>query len=298
MSTVHHIWWHRISREGGPVHRRHRTDSGGTSLAAFGTHLAVGVTVSGLAATAAYAGGLASPAQMLFLLGLGTAGSLAPDLDSDRSAPVRVLFTLLSLSGAFAVLFAAARHYPTVAELAVIWLVSFLLLRWAVFALLQRLTRHRGMFHSVPAALLAGSATAALLFQLGGRSPTESWMAGAFVTFGYLVHLILDELCSLNVFGSRARRSLGTALKLWSSRSAGATLWVYALCFGALALAPDPRHVFPEVLASVSPARWLPSHGWFGRGPDEARDFGTRAVAAIAPWVVGLRQRAWPDQTP
>ncbi len=204
---------------------------------------------------------------MLVYLALGTAGSLAPDLDSDRSAPVRVLFTLLSVAAAFLALFLASARYRTVAELALVWVATFLLFRWAVFALLVRVTRHRGIFHSVPAAMCCGAATAALLYHLAGRSALQAWLGGGFAAFGYLMHLVLDELYSLNLFGSRARRSLGSALKLWSARSGPATLAAYGLCLLALSMAPDPRPVYVEVSHRLARGanldHWWPNAGWF-----------------------------------
>ncbi len=226
---------------------------------------------------------------MLLYLALGTAGSLAPDLDSDQSAPVRALFTLLSIAAAFVALFLAAERYRTVAELALIWLGSFLLCRWAFFALLARMTRHRGIFHSVPAAVFSGAATAAGLYHCVDWSPLEAWLGGGFVSFGYVVHLLLDELYSINVFGSRTKRSLGTAFKFWSPRSATATLAVYVLCIGAFVLAPDPRPAWTEVatrlLSPDSETRWWPAQGWFTQQGGEAQ----RRVDATTPLAARLQ---------
>jgi len=266
----------------GPIRTSGPKETGRKGLAAFGVHLAVGVAASGLAATTVYLAGLASPADMLLYMTLGIGGSLAPDLDSDRSAPVRVLFTTISLSAAFLVLFLAADHFHSVAELVLIWVVSFLGFRWAGFAVVVRLTQHRGIFHSVPAAVLAGAATAALGHHLARWNPMEAWLAGAFVTFGYGVHLALDELYSLNLFGSRARRSFGSALKLWSPRSGTATVAVYVLCLAALSLAPDPRPMITRVLSAATSASWWPDNGWFsGRAKDVPPHRGDSAVALL-----------------
>lgn len=236
-------------------------------MADFGRHLSVGVASAGLAATTALVTGLATPGEMLVCLALGTAGSLAPDLDSDNSTPVRAIFMTLSIAAAFAALFLAAEQFSTVGELVVVWVAAFLFFRWAVFALLAKLTRHRGIFHSIPAALFAGLTTTAGFGSFLGWAPEKAWMAGSFVTFGYLVHLILDELYAVNLFGSRTRRSFGTALKLWSTQSGAATLAAYTLCLAAYLAAPGPAPFLSELSAQLKAPKvgvhlW-PVHGWF-----------------------------------
>ena len=92
--------------------------------------------------------------------------------------------------------------------------------------------------------------------------------------FGYVVHLLLDELYSLNLFGSRSKRSLGTAFKFWTPHSGAATLAVYLLCLAAFVLAPDPRpvlaHLTAHVFSADSTTRWWPEHGWFASRAGES----------------------------
>lgn len=236
-------------------------------MATFGVHISVGIGASGLASTSLLLAGLASPREMLLYLGLGSLGSLLPDLDADNSTPVRVGFSLASIGIAFAVLFHLAHRFPSVAELILIWLATYLACRWLVFALFSYLTIHRGIFHSVPAAVLFGLLTTVGAWRLAGLASLQAWLAGAFVTFGYLVHLLLDEIYSVNLFGLRVRRSLGTALKFWSRSSPLASLLVYAACAGAFLLTPDPGH-FLRVLTHETTyqrtlARLWPAGSWF-----------------------------------
>jgi len=235
-------------------------------LAAFGVHLSVGALASGVVATGLLVTGLASPGEMLAYLTLGTAGSLAPDLDADNSAPVRVVFTTLSIAAAFALLFRFAPLFPTVAELTLLWVAGFLGLRWAVFALITRLTHHRGVFHSVPAAAVFGLLTVITATSLG-QSGLRAWLAGICVGLGYLVHLLLDEVYSLNLFGARAKRSLGTALKLWSGTSPGASVVLYLVLLASLLFVPSPRPLLErlDAVGRASPVsdRFWPRDGWF-----------------------------------
>jgi hypothetical protein len=230
-------------------------------------HLSVGLAASGVAATAALVWGLATPGETLVYLALGTLGALLPDLDADGSAPVRASFTLAAVALAFLAMFFAAGRFPSVAELVLVWLAAFLLARWALFALLTRVTVHRGMLHSLPAAAFFGLAAAAAANRGVGAPALAAWTAGAFVTFGYLVHLLLDEVYSVNLFGARARRSLGSAFKLWSRRGPAATAATYLAAASAFLLAPPPG---PLLDAIGDPAqrreawqRLWPRDGWF-----------------------------------
>lgn len=204
---------------------------------------------------------------MLAYLGLGTLGSLLPDLDADNSAPVRIGFTLISIVLAFLAMFLLADTFPSVAELVLLWLAIYLLFRVLVFALFTHLTRHRGVFHSLPAAALAGMLTAILGERLLGHPALQAWIGGGFVAFGYLLHLVLDEVYSVNLFGSHTRRSLGSACKLWSPHSHGASICLYGACLLAFTMAPEHGAIVrlvaaPETYARIG-QRLLPEGGWF-----------------------------------
>jgi hypothetical protein len=184
-------------------------------MASFTTHLYGGALVSSAAALGLYSAGLAGPEQTQTWFFLGVAGGLLPDIDSDSSAPVRGFFTLLGILLAFLVSFALVGRFPVV-ELALIWGVIFLLVRYGLFEVFARSTVHRGVWHSWLAAALAGLATTNAAFHFLRLSAWESWVGGMFVVLGYLTHLLLDELASVDLLGNRVKRSFGTALKPFS----------------------------------------------------------------------------------
>jgi len=212
-------------------------------------------------------GGLATGPQVVLYFVLGAVGSLLPDMDSDKSLPLRFAFTLGSILLAFTGMFVLSDWFPSVAELLLVWVACFLLVRWLVFHLLALLTDHRGLFHSVPAALLAGMLTSAAFHRGLGFSPLEAWMSGLFVCFGYLVHLLLDEAYSVNLFGHRPRRSLGTALKLFRGDKPVASLLLY-LSLPLALIAGPPLQPFlevaldPQVYREIQ-QRLLPEGPWF-----------------------------------
>jgi hypothetical protein len=75
-----------------------------------------------------------------------------------------------------------------------------------------------------------------------GMSAGESWAAGGFVALGYLTHLCLDELASVDLLNHRVRRSFGTALKPFSLAAPRASLamLVSVLVLAYLAPSLDP----------------------------------------------------------
>lgn len=159
--------------------------------------------------------------------GLTTLGGLLPDLDSDSGVPVRELF---GLAAALTPLFLYSRLHAegvnteqTVAILAGV----YLFVRYGLSGAFKRFTVHRGMFHSLPALLIAG-----LVVYLGYPNkdvPLRLYLAGGAM-LGFLSHLVLDELYSVDFMGVgiRLNKYAGSALKLWSP-SRPATLAAYAV---------------------------------------------------------------------
>jgi hypothetical protein len=104
---------------------------------------------------------------------------------------------------------------------------AYLLIRFGASALLQWYTVHRGMFHSIPAALVAGEI--AFLLASGDDIRLRLFTGGA-VTLGYLSHLVLDEIWSVEwARGLHLKSSFGTALKIY-----GAGTWSNLSCYTKL----------------------------------------------------------------
>ena len=82
------------------------------------------------------------------------------------------------------------------------------------------------MFHSIPAAMIAGL-IAFLICDCYEMTP-RLYKAAA-VTVGFMSHLILDELWSIECYRGRMRfkSSFGTALKIYSPKDFWANLSTY-----------------------------------------------------------------------
>ena len=210
-------------------------------MANFATHLYGGALVSSVASLGLYSSGLAGPEQTQTCFFLGVAGGLLPDIDSGASKPVRVAFTILAVGLAFATAFALVGRLPLL-DLVLVWVGTFLLVRYLVLEAFARLTVHRGAWHSCLAVVLMGLLSANAAHHGLGISAGESWAAGGFVALGYLTHLCLDELASVDLLNHRVRRSFGTALKPFSLAAPRASLamLVSALVLAYLAPSLDP----------------------------------------------------------
>lgn len=235
-------------------------------MASFNVHASVAMSASGFAATGLMVGGLASEQEVVLYFFLGTLGGLLPDIDSDGSRSLKIAFSLLSSLLAFLLVFHLAPRFSIV-ELCLVWLGMFLGIRYGVLWIFTRLTVHRGIFHSIPAAALFGFGTAAAAHHGYGLEPFPAWMAGAFISFGYLLHLVLDELSSVDVAEAALRRSFGTALKLFSRKYWKASVLLYATLSLAYFLTPDIRAFSTVMLEGQTYQRMqdklVPTESWF-----------------------------------
>jgi len=161
--------------------------------------------------------------------GLCTVSGMLPDMDSGSGRPLResMAFAAAVVPMMMADRFRSLGFSPELMVLAGAGV--YLFIRFVVGHLLARYTVHRGMFHSLPAAAIAGE----LAFLLSsGDVRLRLYKAGA-VVIGYVAHLLLDELYSLEWRRGRLtlKRSFGTAVKLYSR-----SVWANVSAFAKLAL--------------------------------------------------------------
>ena len=188
-------------------------------MADFKTHWQLGLGASVAGALGVSLLGLAPPKMMPLLVLVGWVGSIAPDLDSDTGRPLRLIFGGLSALLPSALLW-RVEWLQESPERAVIFLLSaaFLILvplKW----LFKTFTKHRGVVHSVPAALIFGGLCFLLAYHEEAERPLM-WAIGALGTIGYLTHLTLDEFWSVDFNGTKitVKRSFGSALS-WRTGS-------------------------------------------------------------------------------
>lgn len=235
-------------------------------MADFKTHVLGAAVVSGVVATGMAMVSAASPQMIVGYFMLGVVGGVLPDIDSGSSIPTRIAFTLVSVLGAFIAVFYFASQLSLL-ELVLLGALTYGLVRHGLFTLFACFTRHRGVIHSIPAALFAGLVVVVIADKLLAVPVITAWTAGAFVTMGFVVHLLLDEWYSVDMRGMTVKRSFGTAFSLGSLSNPLGTAVLYLSVAGLYSLCP-PIHGF---IHGLSDAHWQyvfierlwPSGPWF-----------------------------------
>lgn len=207
-------------------------------MADFSTHVFSAAALGSLGATLCTKLLALPPVDGVALTLAGIAGGVLPDVDLKVSLPSRILFALLGSIVALAWLFA---HVDTLTVLE-LWFAAigvFLLVRFPIRWLFHAITVHRGALHSIAAACMATTVTAAGASHVLDIDPAMSWMLAAFIACGYVLHLILDELYSVDISGMSMKRSFGSALKLVDRHRPTGSIGVIVVAVIAFALAPD-----------------------------------------------------------
>ena len=233
-------------------------------MADFKTHLTVASLFSSISSTMLLASAMATPQEVLLYFTFGVVGGLLPDIDSDSSLSVRLLFTFIATVISFLVMFRQQAD-NTLIELILIWVGSFAFIKFFLFSLFTKVTVHRGIIHSIPASVLFGLITTILLYRIFHFNNFVAWMAGLFIFGGSILHLLLDELCSLNITGGRAKKSAGSAFKFGSIGDFKSTLFIYLIVALLFAAAPEHRSFFSVVFDSTTyqHLELFPKDQWF-----------------------------------
>ena len=157
-------------------------------------------------------------------------GGMLPDLDSEPGRPVR---ELSSLTAAIVPLLMLnhLREWCTEFDTALMLAAGmYLVIRFMGGWLLGKFTVHRGMFHSIPALFIA----AELVF-LSWKSESISvrLLMGCGIAIGFLSHLVLDEIYSVQWNGLMVElnQAAGSAVKFFS-KNLFATAFTWLLLAG------------------------------------------------------------------
>ena len=183
-------------------------------MAAYREH----ITVSGILGVA-----YASAAVFLFgyslvqaaIVGVLTwVAGMLPDLDSESGRPIRELSGVVA---AFAplLLLHNAQAVGVRGDRAMLFaIIAYAAVKYGGAFLLGKLTVHRGMFHSIPALLIASELV--FLCYHSDELRVRVLMAVG-VGIGFLSHLVLDEMYSVQWDGMKVRlaKSSGSAMKFF-----------------------------------------------------------------------------------
>lgn len=167
--------------------------------------------------------------------GLCSVSGMLPDLDSDSGIPLRET-SMFAAAIVPVLMIERFRDMGLTNEaMALGAMLVYITIRFIVVEIFKRYTVHRGMWHSIPAAGIAG-----LLAYLAMPCDNEGIRVykTLAVVVGFMVHLILDEIWSIDFRLGRFRlkKSFGTALKFFGNNWF-ANVTVYAKLFLLIYLA-------------------------------------------------------------
>ncbi len=144
-------------------------------------------------------------------------GIILPDLDSDSGKPLALISGMLSVLFPALLLTQISSKTSFTPEFLISYFAfSYFVINYIFCELIKKMTKHRGIMHSIPFAFLCAE-IAYLLFYPSGQNMTT--MAALSIFFGCIIHLILDELNAFYFkfgFIPMLNKSSGTALKLYS----------------------------------------------------------------------------------
>jgi len=206
-------------------------------MANFNTHLSTAIISSGMLTWTLQAHSVLSAEAIVPAILVGVLGGLIPDIDSDTSKPLFLFFNGLSFLIASIVLLFTFELFAW-QQLAYLYIGIFVFFRYIVIRFFMYFTVHRGIFHSIPIALLMGILIAIGCTKLG-CSDNLAWAYAVLFSSGYLIHLCLDEVFSFNLRGVKFKRSFGTALKLFSFKNSFQYAVLYFLLYAAYRISPN-----------------------------------------------------------
>lgn len=218
-------------------------------MAGFRTHITVS-TACGAAYGWYGATQMGLPLPVCLLAGgLCSVSGTLPDLDSDSGVPARETKNFAAAVIPMLAFHRLHLHGLSVEQMVIAGAPLYLFIRFGLGSLLHRITVHRGMFHSIPALLIA--AMIAFLICDTGLTTVRFYKAGG-VALGFFSHLLLDELWSVNLShrGPLVKKSFGSAIKLFGPTAAGNSAAYGLLIFTSLLVFQDAQ---PELVAKTRP---------------------------------------------
>ncbi len=196
-------------------------------MAGFNTHVTVSTAVG--VGYGAIGVGLDYPLESCLLAGglCGVSGML-PDLDSKSGVPVREIMALAAAVVPMLMIERFRQMEMNSESIVLAGALIYIVIRFGVAEIFKLYTVHRGMWHSVPAAITCGLLA---MFICSCEDYRLRVFKATAVFLGFMSHLVLDEIWSVEVRRGRIRlkSSFGTALKFW-----GKSLWGNLSTYGKL----------------------------------------------------------------
>ncbi|MCA9153358.1 MAG: metal-dependent hydrolase [Pirellulaceae bacterium] len=187
-------------------------------MADFKTHISTSTVIGIGYGIAGYHFLEIPPSTAIVAAGLCGVSGMLPDLDSDSGVPLRETVTFSAAVVPMLMLDRFQQMGLSNESMVLAAGVVYLTIRFVIAEIFRRYTVHRGMWHSIPAAISVG--LLAFLIVHGEDILLRAFKTTA-VVLGFMVHLLLDEIWSFELRGGRVRikKSFGTAMKFWGKDS-------------------------------------------------------------------------------
>jgi membrane-bound metal-dependent hydrolase YbcI (DUF457 family) len=180
-------------------------------MANFNVHIKTAACISTFLSLGIYTSGIVDEQQSVMLALTGTLGGILPDIDSDYSTSIDIIFQIFGGFIALLVLFSIVQSIGLLLTM-LFGVVAYITITMPFRKIFEKFTVHRGLYHSIPMGLFLSLLTVLLCTLLYGQSLLFCWGVGLFLFIGFLIHLLLDEIYSVDLAGTRLKRSFGTAL--------------------------------------------------------------------------------------
>ena len=193
-------------------------------MAGFKAHTILGTATGIVLSCLAVTGNFIALSGSILAVFLSAVASALPDIDSDSGSPRKFALSALEILCP-AILMVSFSQTLSLENIMLSGIAVFFVIRYPLIFFIDKSTKHRGAWHSIPMALIA-SIIVYLVFYHSAFSSRLFFALIFFVSF--LSHLILDEICSLKYFGLSVKKSFGTALK-FSGSTRTQTLLMYVM---------------------------------------------------------------------
>lgn len=217
-------------------------------MAKFKEHISFCAVINASVCTAVYTFGLFTGFELIYLFLIGIIGTMLPDLDSDSSKPLKLSYTFLSFTIPIVLIYYLI-HLNLIGDIknnfkqiSLLYLASFFTI-FILFRIIMKITKHRGLIHSIPMAILVSLILMFTLYYLN-YSKNFILFSGLFLFLGYIAHLILDEIYSV----VKLKKSFGTAFKLYSKDNLYGTSIIYSTIIFLIYLFPYKLIDFEKII--------------------------------------------------
>ena len=216
-------------------------------MANFKTHYNVGL-VSGVISSASFVSlSILNSLEGILCLLLWVIGSISPDVDSPNSKPIRIFFYIMSIFLSCSFFFFSMDKFYII-ESIIISIAIFFILNYLLPKIFSKLSVHRGIIHSIPFAFVMGFFISILLYELFDSKDYLAIFGGFFFSLGFIVHLLLDELYSVDLSGVKLKNSFGTAFKFYDKNQPFLSMFLYIVLLFEMLMLPSINGAKDKVL--------------------------------------------------